>query len=184
MFDLSYKNMMKALLLLLLSSCWAFGVTHEVHPIFQALSLHGTDVGEKFDDEVIQARVSQFPAVVVGALPEGLIEQIAQPHQLPGPASYKVPEANLLVLCGITLDSEMTDAAFLCTFDLTNLKIPEKVELPVRTILSLAVQAVKDTLNTYYLEAKTTQKVAIKVTGLTEMNASLKNLATAFEAGK
>ena len=175
---------MKAALLLLASTCLSFGVTHEVHPIFQALSLHGTDVGEKLNGEIIQARVSQFPAVVVGALPEGLVDEISAPHKLPGPDSYKVPEAHLLVLCGITLEPEMTAEGLICTFDLKKLKIPAEVEISTRSILQLATQALKDTLNTYYLEAKSTQKVLVKITGTTQKNATLKNLATAFEAGK
>ena len=175
---------MRTLFFLLASTCVGFGITHEVHPIFQALSLHGTDMGEEMDGEVIQAQVSQFPAVVVGALPEALIDKIGEPHRLPGPDSYKVPEANLLVLYGIGLESEMTAEGLSCIFDLKKLKVPEGLEISTRAVLQLAIQAVKDTLDTFYRDAQATQKVMIKIIGTSEKNAAFKNLATDFKAGK
>lgn len=161
----------------------SIGLTHEVHPIFQALSLHGTDIGEEFNGEVIQARVTQFPAVVVGALPEALVDQIVAPHKLPGPDSYKVPEANLLVLCGIELKSEMAAEGLVCTFDLKGLKIPEGVDVSTRVVLKLAIEAVKDTLHTYYLESQASQKVVIEITGTSAKNAALKDLKSSFTVG-
>lgn len=175
---------MKTLFLLLVSMSLSFGVTHEVHQIRQAHSLHGTDIGEDFKGEVIQARVSQFPVVVVGALPESLIDAVAAPHQMPGPDSYKVPEVNLLVLCGIELTPEMTAESFEVTFDLSKLKIPDELEMSIRTILELSIKAVRDTLDTYCEESKSDQLVKIKITGTNPKNATLKNLAAEFHLGK
>lgn len=162
----------------------SFGITHEVHQIRQAHSLHGTDIGEDFNGEVIQARVSQFPVVVVGALPESLIDAVAAPHRLLGPDSYKVPEVNLLVLCGIDLISEMTADSFTVIFDLSKLKIPEEVEISVRTVLELSIKAVRETLNTFCEESQSVQVVNIKITGTNPKNATLKNLAAEFQLGK
>lgn len=152
--------------------------------ISQALSLHGTDVGEEFAGEIVQARVLSFPAVVVGALPEGLIDEVGAAHRLPGPDSYKVKEANLLVLCGVSLDGAMTNEGLVCTFNLSKLSVPNEVEMPVRVVLKLAIQAVKETLERYYREAQDSQKVMIKISGTNEKNATLKDLSMEFKVGK
>lgn len=174
---------MKILCLIFASLRLSFGITYEVHQISQAHSLHGTDIGEDFKGEAIQVRISQFPVVVVGALPESLIDAVAAPHKMPGPDSYKVPEVNLLVLCGIELTPEMTADSFEVTFDLSKLNIPEEVELSIRTVLELSIKSVRETLNTFYLESQSAQLVKIEITGTNPKNATLKNLATEFQLG-
>lgn len=175
---------MKALLLLFASVCFAGAITYEVHVVSQALSLHGTDVSEDFKGEPIQAKVSSFPVVVVGAMPEALVDSVAAPHRIPGPESFKVAESNLLVLCGISLEGELGDKGFICTFDLTKLEIPEEVDLPVRVVLELSIQALKETLSAYYKGVNLNERIFIKITGTNDKNASLKDLATTFKTGK
>ena len=174
---------MKAFLLLLASASVVFGIVHEVHLISQPLSLHGTDVSEDFKGEPIQARVVSFPSVTVGAMPEALISAVSASHRLPGPESYKIPEANLLILCNIELESEMTKKGFLCTFDLSKLKMPEEIDFSAHTVLELSIKAIKETLQRYYRSAKVNEKITIKIVGTTEKNSSLKDLSTTFMAG-
>jgi len=175
---------MKAFIVLLISACVAGAITHEVHQIFQPLSLHGTDVSEDFKGEPLQAKVGSFPAVTVGAMPEALVSAVASPHKIKGPISYQVSEANLLVLSGITLDSQMGEKGLECTIDLTAVEIPEEVDLPLRTILELSIKSLQETLNLYYRQAKVIERVRIMIRGTNENNASLKDLSLTFQAGK
>ena len=165
-------------------TCLAGAITHEVHPIYQPLSLHGTDVGEDFKGVPIQAKVASFPSVIVGAMPEALVAAIAAPHRLPGPESYTIPEVNLLILCGIKLECAVGGKGVVCSFDLKDLKIPEEVELPVRTVLELGIKSLRETLHQYYKGSKITERITVKITGTSERNASLKDLAVIFTAGK
>lgn len=174
---------MKVFILLLASASVVFGIVHEVHLISQPLSLHGTDVSEDFKGEPIQARVVSFPSVTVGAMPEALISAVSASHRLPGPESYKVPEANLLMLCHIELESEMTKKGFLCTLDLSKLKMPEEIDFSAHTVLVLSIKAIKETLQRYYHSSKVNEKIMIKIVGTTEKNSSLKDLSTTFMAG-
>ncbi|MGJ8694841.1 MAG: hypothetical protein ACSHYF_00855 [Verrucomicrobiaceae bacterium] len=175
---------MKIALFLFAFLCQSEAITHELHEIFQAQSLHGTDVSQDHQGEAIQAKISSFPAVVVGAMPEALITAIAAPHRFPGPESYSVKEVNLLILSGIKLESEMSEKGLTCNFDLSELKMSEEIDLPVRTVLELAIRAIKETLNRYYLEAKSKETIRIQINGLGEKNAALKNLSGTFTVGK
>lgn len=175
---------MKTLLLLFASLSFSFATTHEVHRVFQALSLHGTDVDSDFEGEAIQARIISFPVVTFGAMPEALIDSIGAPHKIPGPDSYQIPEANLLVLCGVDLTSELTEDSLEVTFNLSKLRIPDEVELSIRMILQLNIQAVKKTLNTYYKEGHAQKEIEIIITGTSAKNFTLNNLSTEFTAGK
>ncbi|MDA7877234.1 hypothetical protein N9A89_04125 [Akkermansiaceae bacterium] len=175
---------MKALLVLLASACFVGAIVHEAHQIHQPISLHGTDVSEDFKGEPVQAKVTSFLTVTVGAMPEALVAAVASPHKLSGPKSYTVPEANLLVLCGIRLDAEMGEKGLTCTFDLKDLKVPDEIDLPIRTILELSMKSLRNTLQEYYKGAKMIERVLVKVIGTTDKNASLKDLSTTFKVGK
>ncbi|MDB4353763.1 hypothetical protein N9Z02_00500 [Akkermansiaceae bacterium] len=174
---------MKIIFLFLASISLSWGIVHEVHQISQALSLHGTDVSEDFKGEPVQARIDSFPSVIVGAIPEALISAVASPHRLPGPDSYQIPESNLLVLCGISLESEMTDKGLVCIFNVADLKIPEEVTLSVHTILELSIKATRETLERYYRGSKSSEQITIKIVGVSEKNAALKAFAQKFRVG-
>ena len=82
----------------------ARATTIMVVPVFEPLSLHGTDGDEAISDtgEALQACVMSRPMALTGAFPEVLVDAIRSPHLIPtNNPNYKVQETNLLVLCNI-----------------------------------------------------------------------------------
>ncbi|MEN9974453.1 MAG: hypothetical protein RLZZ282_459, partial [Verrucomicrobiota bacterium] len=91
------------LAILLLASA-ARASTIMVVPIFEPLSLQGTDGDEAVSDTgtTLQACVMSRPMAMTGAFPEALVEAIRSPHLIPtNHPNYKVQETNLLVLCHV-----------------------------------------------------------------------------------
>ena len=87
----------------------ALATTITVVPIFEPLSLHGTDGDEAISEigGTLQASVMSRPMALTGAFPEVLVDAIRNPHLIPtNNPNYKVQEANLLVLCNIGINAE------------------------------------------------------------------------------
>ncbi|MCU0753126.1 MAG: hypothetical protein MUC40_08920, partial [Akkermansiaceae bacterium] len=73
----------------------AIATTIMVVPVFEPLSLHGTDGDEAISDtgEALQACVMSRPMALTGAMPEVLVESIRSPHLIPtNNPNYKVQE--------------------------------------------------------------------------------------------
>ena len=94
---------MKALCALLTAAALAWSAapatTITVVPIFEPLSLHGTDGDEAISDtgEALQACVMSRPMAMTGAFPEVLVDAIRSPHLIPtNNPNYKVQETNLI----------------------------------------------------------------------------------------
>jgi hypothetical protein len=176
-----------ALLLILLWPGVLMASTIEVIHLYQPLSLHGTDgVGEHEEvDELLQASVLGAPYALSGAIPEDLVKAVAKPHQIrtntPG---YKVAEANLVILAGLTLDAQLEDAALRIQIDVTNLAIPEGVDLTSRQILKMTILAIEKTLETYYSHGEEKLFCELEIKGTTEKNASLRDLDQKFTIGE
>ena len=158
----------------------AYGITLEVCEIHQPLSLHGTHVDTEFQGERIQAGIYASPAVLSGAMPEALISLVAAPHRFAPSEHFKVPESNLLVLCGISLTADEVDGEIVAVFDLTKLSIPEEVELSVHTVLKLSIEALKKTLRAYQDPENEAQMIRVEIRGTKEGTASLKSLSERF----
>lgn len=154
--------------------------TVEVLPVFQPISLHGTDMDHEFQGKHIQARVFSSPMVLSGAMPESLVEAIAKPHRMPPINNYDEKESNLLVLYGIGLSASLEDEALMVTFDLSKMKAPDQVELAVRTVLELSISALKKTLTEYHHSENDPMKVQIVIAGTTAKLASLRDLSSKF----
>ena len=135
-------------------------ITLEVYKVFRPISLHGTDVAEEFEGEVIQAKVISQAMVITGAQPEALLEAIGAPHRLTGTDSYLPKEDNLLVLCGIGISAKVDGKNVTVKFDLAKVKVPEQVEISVRTVLKLAINSVRDTLKSFHLPEDGPMKVS------------------------
>lgn len=181
----------------LLGVCFAFagmlvlplgGTTISVVPIFEPLSLHGTDVDGDITEsgEALQAAVCSRPMALTGAFPEDLVNAINSPHKLPSNnPNYQVPEANLLALCGVKLAADVTAQRLAITIDIAALEIPEEVDLTARQLLKLTLVAIRKTLEAYQGGQTAALKVAVKITGASEGQMALKDLATEYElAGK
>jgi hypothetical protein len=162
----------------------AMGTTIMVVPVFEPLSLHGTDGDEAISDtgEALQACVMSRPMAMTGAFPEVLVDAIRSPHAVPtNNPNYQVRETNLLQLCGIGISGEMTSDGLLVRLDVAKLAIPPEVDLTARQILKLAIVAVRKTLDAY--QKHQTQVLAVKlvIEGADETRANLPDLGAHFE---
>jgi hypothetical protein len=149
-------------------------------PIFEPLSMHGTDVDEVITDtgEALQATVMSRPMALTGAFPETLVESICSSHKIPtNNPNYKVVETNLLVLCNIGVTSELSDGGLKVQFDVSKLSIPANVDLTSRQVLKLAIVAVRKTLEEYQKPQTGGLMVMIEIHGVDEAKSSLRDLS-------
>jgi hypothetical protein len=173
----------KATLIALLLSSGAFATTISVVPVYEPISLHGSDVDDIISDtgEALQATVLARPMALTGAFPEDLVAAIRTPHQLPtNNPNYKVTEANLLVLCNVGIRAETTDEGLLVSLDVSQLSIPVEVDLTSRQLLKLTLVALQRTLEVYQSPQMEPLKIIVAIVGTTENNASLTDLGATF----
>lgn len=182
---------MKPLLTALLcgSLAWsaARATTITVVPVFEPLSLHGTDGDEAISDtgEALQACVMSRPMAMTGAFPEVLVDAIRSPHQIPtNNPNYKVRETNLLIICNIGISSEMTADGLSVRLDVSQLAIPSEVDLTARQILKLAIVALRKTLEEYQKPQLQPLNVQLIIDGADEGKAGLRDLAARFTIGE
>ncbi len=157
-----------------------------VVPIFEPISLHGTDGDEAISEigEALQAAIMSRPMALSGAMPEDLIHSIRSPHMLPtNNPNYKVQEVNLLVLCNIGINGEMTESGLHVRLDVAQLAIPADVDLTTRQILKLTIIAVRKTLDCYQRPLSKPLSVTIVIEGADEGKASLRDLGAKFVVG-
>jgi hypothetical protein len=179
---------MKALLAAMFAAvCLSSGglaTTIAVVPIFEPLSLHGTDVDGAVTEigEALQASVMSRPMALTGAFPEALVASIRSPHLIPSNnPNYKVIEANLLVLCGVRITGEMTVDGLQVSLDITQLAIPTEVDLTSRQVLKLALVALRKTLEAYQADQRQPLKVTVTIEGADAGKTSLNDLGAKFE---
>lgn len=161
----------------------ASATTITVVPVYEPLSLHGTDGDEVISDigEALQACVMARPMALTGAFPEVLIDAVRSPHLFPtNNQNYKVREANLLVICQVGLVAEKNAAGLLIRMDVSNLSIPPSIDLTAKQILKLAIVAVRKTLEEYQKPQADALEVTLMVEGTDEKNAGLKELDSKF----
>jgi hypothetical protein len=174
---------MKTTFIVLLLSTRIFATTISVIPIHEPISLHGTDVDGMIADtgEALQATVIARPMALTGAFPEDLVRAIRTPHKLPtNNPNYKVEEANLLILCNVGINAEVTDEGLLVNLDVSQLSIPVEVDLTSRQLLKLSLVALRRTLEEYHSPQSEPLKVIVAITGTSENNASLMDLQVTF----
>lgn len=178
-----HNEPMKSVFLHLLLSAGAFATTISVVPIHEPISLHGTDVDDILSDtgEALQATVLPRPMALTGAFPEVLVEAMRTTHPLPSNnPNYKVTEANLLVLCNVTINAETTDEGLLVRLNVSQLAIPVEVDLTSRQLLRLTLVALRRTLEEYHRPQSEPLHVIIAIEGTNENNASLTDLQATF----
>ena len=174
------------LLALVAFCCQAAATTITVVPIFEPLSLHGTDGDEAIMEigEALQACVMPRPMALTGAFPEVLCESIRTPHPIPtNNPNYEVKEANLLVICQIAITAEMTEDGLRVGLDVSQLNIPEEVDLTSRQVLKLAIIAVRKTLDEYQRPQPDPIKVKLSIDGTGDAKATLRDLGVEFIVG-
>jgi hypothetical protein len=159
------------------------GLAISMVPIFEPLSLHGTDVDDAISDigETLQASVMSRPMALTGAFPEVLVDAIRTPHQVPtNHPNYKVVETNLLVLCDIGISGEIQENVLQVKLNVANLSIPQEVDLTSRQILKLAILALRMTLDEYHQDQTQPLHVEIGIEGADEAKAGLRDLGAKF----
>ena len=180
------KSLLTLLLLTGFTGLSAFASTIMVVPIFEPLSLHGTDGDEAISEigAALQASVMPRPMALTGAFPEVLVDAIRSPHLIPSNnPNYKVQESNLLVLCNVGISGEMVDGVLTVRLDVAQLAIPADVDLTTRQILNLAIIALRKTLDEYQRPQTQSLSVVVIIDGTDEAKASLRDLGTKFVIG-
>ncbi len=158
-----------------------------VLPIYEPLSLHGTDVDGAMSDigETLQACVMPRPMALTGALPEVLVDAIRSPHLIPtNNPNYKVQETNLLVICNVGINGEMLNDVLEVKLSVAQLAIPADVDLTTRQILKLTIIALKKTLEEYQRGQTKSLSVLVTIEGADDAKASLRDLGTKFVIGE
>ena len=177
------KTLIASVFLIGLLGCHAMASTISMVPIFEPLSLHGTDVDDAISDigETLQASVMSRPMALTGAFPEVLVDAIRSPHLVPtNNPNYKVQEANLLVLCNVGISGEIQENVLQVKLNVANLAIPEDVDLTSRQILKLAILALRKTLEGYHRGQMQPLNVEISIDGADEAKAGLRDLGAKF----
>lgn len=181
------KILIRTMLAGLLACVSVSATTIMVVPVFEPLSLHGTDGDEAISDtgEALQACVMSRPMALTGAFPETLVESIRSPHLIPtNNPNYKVQEANLLVLANIGIGAEMTPDGLIVRLDVSQLSIPPEVDLTARQILKLAIVALRKTLEEYQRPQTNPIAVSLLIEGADEVKAGLRDLNAKFVIGE
>ena len=171
----------------LLLTTSARATTIMVVPIFEPLSLQGTDGDDALSDtgDALQACVMSRPMALTGAFPEVLVDAIRSPHLIPtNQPNYKVQETNLLVLCNIGISGTMAAGGLTVRLDVAQLTIPPQVDLTSRQILKLTVVAVRKTLEEYQRPQTQPLAVTLIIEGTGEANSGLRDLGTHFVLGE
>ena len=161
--------------------------TIEVVRLYQPLSLHGTDgAGEHQEvNELLQASVMAAPYALSGAFPEDLVKAVAMPHRIPtNSPGYEVKEANLVILSKLGLEVSLEEGELLVVLDVSDLTIPEEIDLTSRQILKMTISAILKTLEGYYRHDEEHLHGEIKITGTRDSNATLRDLSQKFTIGE
>jgi hypothetical protein len=164
----------------------AFATTIMVVPIFEPLSLHGTDGDQAISEigEALQASVMPRPMALTGAFPEVLVDAIRSPHLIPtNNPNYKVQEANLLVICNIGIVGKMENGVLMVSLNVAELSIPPEVDLTTRQILKLTIIALRKTLEEYQRPQTQVLPVHLIIEGADDAKASLRDLGCEFTLG-
>lgn len=156
-------------------------------PVFEPLSLHGTDGDEVITDigEALQACVMSRPMALTGAFPETLVQAIRSPHLPPtNNPNYKVKETNLLVICNIGIRAELKEEGLQVNLDVSELSIPPEIDLTARQILKLAIVALRKTLEEYQKPQTHALEVTLIIEGADGGKAGLRDLGSKFSIGE
>lgn len=152
-------------------------------PIFEPLSLHGTDGDQAISEigEALQASVMPRPIALTGAFPEALVDAIRSPHLIPtNHPNYKVQEANLLVICNIGILGKMENGILMVNLNVAEMVVPPEVDLTSRQILKLTIIALRRTLEEYQRPQTQPMPVTLVIEGADETKASLSDLGCDF----
>ena len=79
------------------------------------------------------------------------MKAVAEPHKIASNSpAYDVADANLLNLCKVKLTAEMKLEKLIVRLDVTEISIPEEIDLTSRHVLRLSILAIRKTLKDYF----------------------------------
>ena len=178
---------MKVLLLLALLANSLGAITQEVIRVYQPLSFHFTDSATEFgpQGDLIQAKVVDRAMVLSGAFPEDLLKAVGLPCQLQSNNdNYKVPETNLVVLCGLRLEVSRIGKLVEVVIDCSEMKMPDFVELNYEQVMEMTVESLRRTLRLYYTKGEHEFfECQVTLSALPEAHKNLKKNETVFPVG-
>lgn len=178
------RMILKILALVLGGFSLVGATTISVVPIYEPITLHGTDVDEAISEigEALQATVLPRPMALSGAFPETLVEAVRTTHRLPGnDPNYAVDEVNLMVLCRVGVSAEIVEQELRVALDVGEMAIPEEIDLTERQVVRLAIVAIRKTLEVYQEPQPDRLKVKVSIVGAGEERKGLGELACRFE---
>jgi hypothetical protein len=181
MFLMEILPWLAAACLAIVLPCAATTIT--VVPVYEPLSMHGTDGDEAISDigEALQATVMSRPMALSGAFPEALVEAMRTPHLLPSNnPNYEVREANLFVLCNIGVSATLNETGLVVTFEIGSLAIPPEVDLTTRQILRIGLIALRNTLTEYQRPQHNPLNVRLIIAGAEGNLEPLRDVGTEF----
>jgi hypothetical protein len=143
------------ILLLIASMPW-LQAERDIVPIFQPLSLLGTEL-EAYplgQEEGICADVMATPAIVSSAYPEAIVQAIGLPHRF-----YQAPEgfpaeSNLLVLTGARLDAAWGEERHAVTIDFSQVSLGGNLGVTLDQLCRLTVLCLSKSLRQGYSDSK------------------------------
>jgi hypothetical protein len=164
---------------LLVSS--AFATVIEIVPIYQPVSLHGSDIDDEVDvdsGESLQAAIMSVPMALTGDFPEVLVRSVALPLRLQSNnQNYDIAEVNLCQLCGVKIEVEIDDPQECkIAIDVSALHLPKEIDLTSRQVVKLVAAAIRRTLTDYNKNQKKDLQVTLAITGTVDTNATLQDL--------
>lgn len=134
---------------------------------------------------VLQAAVMARPMALAGAIPEDLVKAVGDPCKIASNSpAYREEEANLLIICKIHLSVGMQDERLIVRLDVSDLAMPEEVDLTARQALTLSIRAIRKTLEAYFAHGEEKLPWEVRIIGTNQKNASLKNLSAKYTVGE
>jgi len=144
-----------AILLLVASMPW-LQAERDIVPIFQPLSLLGTEL-EAYplgQDEGICADVMATPAIVSSAYPEAIVQAIALPHRFYHAPEGFPDESNLLVLAGARLEAAWGEERHSVTIDFSQASLEDRLGVTLDQLCRLTILCLSKSLRQGYSDGK------------------------------
>ena len=149
---------MKPLLIafLLLTSALSLPAERDIAPIYQPLSLLGTELEANplGAEEPMAADIFATPTLVSSASPEAIVHAIGLPHRFYNAPEGFPEESNLLVMTGGKLEAEWGEERHKITIDFSKVSIEEHLGITLQQLCDLTLLCLSKSLQQGYSDGK------------------------------
>ncbi|MBE2180763.1 MAG: hypothetical protein IAE97_09855 [Chthoniobacterales bacterium] len=149
---------MKPLLiaLLLLASALSSHAERDIAPVYQPLSLLGTELEANplGAEEPMAADIFATPTLVSSAYPEAIVHAIGRPHRFYNAPEGFPEESNLLVMTGGKLEAEWGEERHKITIDFSKVSIEEHLGITLQQLCDLTLLCLSKSLQQGYSDGK------------------------------